>query len=212
MIEELKLISRSNNEISYPNSKWERLNKIYVTGILNLGLSDKVHFDMHNCPKLNQVINWIHNIRHSRKSEADLNCKEGRIIIKVLGGEKFQIFKFNQDGTKRLITEKTHYSLPGTNLMLESIWRQIVPLNRKLRNIIALKLIDSEVNRSNENGLSIGDRVITKESVKNKREGIISWIEYHLKDNKTYNYVMINGIQHNRRYETNEIQLNEYDR
>lgn len=209
MIEDMKIISRTNNEVSFPNTTWDRMNKIYITGILNLGLSDRVHFNQHNCPTLENVIKLIHHIRYDKKSEFEFPCKEGRIKVEIVGGSKYRIYKYNLNGTIKLVTEKEHYSLPGTSAMLKSIWTQIEPLNRELRNKIAHKIQESEEVRQNENGLRLGDKVRTNELVKNERQGVISWIEYHNKDKKTYTYIMVDGVQHNRRYETNELELNE---
>lgn len=212
MIEDLRLISRANNQVSYPNHNWERLDKIYVTGLLNLGLSDRVHFTQHNCPTLLDIIKLIQNIRYGSKSEIELLCQEGRIKIETDGKSTFRIYKYKLNGTIQLVTEKEHYDSPGRNYMLESIWKQIEPLNRKLRNKIAHILQKIDGIRENENGLRIGDKVKTSEQAKNKREGIISWIEHHNKDNKTYTKIIIDGIQHKRRYEINELELNENDR
>jgi len=214
MIEEIKLISRSNNEISYPNSKWERLNRIYVTGILNLGLSDKVHFNKHNCPSLLKVIKLIWCIRKNIKSEFELDSQEGRIRIENAEETTIRIYKYRLNGTQNLITEKNHYSRTGIDEMLESIWNQIPPLSRTLRNEIAIELAGTNGIKVNKLGLRLGDRVRTEHSVKTERKGLISWIGYHKLNDIVMEYttIVIDGKQHNKRYKPKELILNEYNR
>lgn len=214
MIEDIKLISRSNNEISYPNSKWERLNKIYVTGILNLGLSDKVHFNQHNCPTLLKVIKLIRCIRENVKSEFEFDSQEGRIRIENAEETIIRIYKYRLNGTQNLITEKKHYSRTGIDDMLESVWNQISPLNRTLRNEIAIELTGTNDIKVNKLGLRLGDRVRTEHSVKTERKGLISWIGHHKLNDiiMEYTTIVIDGKQHNKRYKPKEFILDEYDR
>lgn len=211
MIEELKLITRSKNKVSYPNAKWERLEKIYVTGILSLGLSDKVHFNQDNCPTLLAVIKLIHCIGQNIISEFKFSSKEGRIIIENGEETLIRIYKCGFSGTKRLIIEKRHYSKLGIDKMSESIWKQMEPLNRKLRNQIATRLCGVNSLKQNEKGIRLGDKVRTTPYVETSREGLVSWIGNHKKDEimKEFTTIVIKGHQHNRRYESFELSINE---
>lgn len=213
MIENLRIFSKANNELNFPEYNWEIGKKIYISGFISLGLDDKIEFTVNKAPTLFKILRIIQAIQNQEKN-FQISLEGERRTITILNITWKELIIYEGESTQVPIIHSRRYLGNLMGKLQHEIITQLLPTNQTFRRYY-IDLIQGNRRKKHADFYKQfkfvgGDKVKTTSFTEGEyREGLIYTEEYHSKEKYKYYTIFTEGKVHKRRYKEEELTLNE---
>jgi len=220
MFSNIKLFSRKNNKIEYPNKEWTINTKIYCLGILDFGFDEKYYWSQDVAPRLQYLIKYYKAIKENalskdgRESKFEFDFRTSYRFELQIGKEEnpgscITIKSINWNGRKRLRLIKYGRFHEKVERFKLDLLNQVLPnTSRSFRNHF-IKLL-FEKGEDLDEKFNYGDKVetILGAGVKTKRTGYIM-AKNQDKEGKVFFYIFTSNKIYEKRYFKENLALKE---
>jgi len=224
MFENIQLIAKKNNKITFPDRNWNKTTVIHCICELNLGLGEKIIWDKNHPLKLSRLIDFYNKIMEflmlSHIPSFDYSFKKNDIIIHIYCQricreeiKKIKMFireqKMGHSNQDRILLEREisglgyyKFYLLIMNILTDKCQTELSNRYGKLFEAYAYSYIHG-IQSINSQKYKIGDKVITKrdgKNVKTERQGFIIKCYYHQNQQRYFYNLLVKGKVLPRRY------------
>jgi hypothetical protein len=218
MFDQIRLITKSNNQVEEPNSAWTLNTTIYCTCELGLGLGDKpIVWTNGNALPLSRLIEFYRSLSTFMFSSNDVHYFEFQysqksVLFEYIKEDSLIRVKlmYKEDERTTLLLEK-YYPIELADKWKEAFYLKIIPvLIEKTNSDLCTK-----VNRqfyNDEEGVAyefqVGQKVTTRpgENVTTQRTGYILKRFYHYKQKTTMYQLLYEGKKLEKRYRAADLE------